>query len=261
MSSAVAGLKAHQTALDVIGNNISNVDTPSFKSGSVSFRDTMYQTTQAASKGDGASRAGSNPVQIGYGAAASSVTDDVGKGGEDETGRTGDVYIDGEGFLIVADGTDKKYTRVGRLDFDSDGNLTDGNGGYVLDKGGNKIKYDTSKGDLSNTSIAPDGTITATQGGSVVTVGQIGLANFKNAAGLQKIGNSYYKETNNSGAATFATPGGDGTGTLVSGALEASNTDLAAEFSNMVMYERAYQANTKMISVADEMYQTLVNMK
>jgi flagellar hook protein FlgE len=306
MSSAVAGLKAHQDAIDVVGNNIANVNTHSFKSGSVSFRDVMYQNIVSAAGGDpDTGLAGTNPSQIGYGAATASVGVDTSNGGKDQTGRPNDCYIDGQGYFVVADGgqdgtnnypVGMKYTRVGSLQFDSQGYLTDGNGNYVLgvnndagedgaiptvttamdgklatdgslktDQGDmvppEYIHYSTEDNTLSNVSFGSDGTITATSGGEVVTLGKVALAHFSNAAGLEDIGSSYYKDTTNSGAAEFYVPGSGATGNLVTGSLENSNVDLATEFSNMILYERGYQANTKIISVADEMLQTLVNMK
>lgn len=296
MTSAVAGLRAHQTAMDVIGNNISNVDTPSFKSGSTAFRDTMYQEVNAGSGGT-ASGAGMNPSEIGYGAAATGVVLDTTKGGENATGKNSDVYIDGEGYLIIGnsarsgsdDFTDYKYTRIGALSFDSKGYLTDGTGNFVCGQQntatdwsttftasptdasgtyatGSKpvaIHYDPSKGSLSNTSISSDGTITATQASKTITIGKIGLASFTNASGLQQIGNGFYTApaSGNTGTTQYSVPSETGAGKLITGALESSNVDLASEFSNMIMYERGYQANTKIISVSDEMYQTLVNMK
>jgi flagellar hook protein FlgE len=109
--------------------------------------------------------------------------------------------------------------------------------------------------------------------GSVVTIGQIEIAHFTNPAGLEQMGGNYYKATDNSGNATiesdgsitsaglsFETPGSSATGNLVTGALESSNVDLANEFSNMITTERGYQANSKIITVADEMLETLVSM-
>lgn len=314
MSSAIAGLKAHQDAIDVVGNNIANVNTHSFKSGSVSFRDVMYQNIASAAEGSTATgMAGTNPSQIGYGSATASVGVDMSNGGKDQTGKPNDCYIDGQGYFVVADGgaakdgetalnypAGMKYTRVGSLTFDSNGYLTDGNGNYILGVNNSaigtdgkptgaipttttamdaKLKdghleladgtavqpeyicYDPASNTLKNVAFGPDGTITATVNGSAVTLGKAALAYFGNAAGLQDVGNSYYKDTPNSGDAKYFAPGSGETGSLVTGSLESSNVDLATEFSNMIVYERGYQANTKIISVADEMLQTLVNMK
>lgn len=309
MSSAIAGLKAHQTAVDVIGNNISNVDTRAFKSGATTFRDTMYQEVQSASGGKTANgSAGVNPSQIGYGSVAASVAVDMSKGGIDSTGRSGDIYIDGEGYITVANGpvTDGgddnakivptkastitsndsvKYTRLGSLNFDCNGYLTDSNGCYVLgrqfDPDGadldttadttpgvyastrklSLIKFNPKKGKIDSVAIGGDGVVTAEYNGKAIKIGQIGLANFANTAGLEQKGDGYYSATENSGAPSYSDPSANATGKLDSGALEGSNVDLATQFSNMIMYERGYQANTKIISVSDEMYQTLVNMK
>ena len=116
---------------------------------------------------------------------------------------------------------------------------------------------------LENAAISSDGTVTATKDGAAITLGKVALAHFQNPAGLTQAGNSFYKESTNSGTAAYAAPNDKtaGTGALKSGGLESSNVDLATEFANMITYERGYQANSKIMSVADEMLETLVNMK
>lgn len=281
MSSGVAGLKAFQTAMDVIGNNISNVNTYGFKASRTTFSDTLYQTLQAAS-GDNGARAGSNAVQVGYGSSASAIQMDTGISGMSSTGYNTDCYINGQGYFVTATGYDKdakkptglQYTRVGELQFDSTGNLTDGKN-YVLGvmSTDGKTVSDLSASNTptlitcdpttySNPSIAADGTITATKtaDGTITTIGKVALAHFTNPSGLTQEGGSYYKDSDNSGAPAYDFPGAGGTGSLVTGNLEASNVDLANEFSNMIQTERGYQANSKMISVGDDMMETLVNM-
>ena len=301
MSSGVAGLKAHQTAMDVVGNNIANVNTYGFKGSRTTFSDVLYQTLTTATAPNTTTGAGGvNPSQVGYGATASSVEMDTGRAGMATTGFGGDCYINGEGYFVIASGTpgtdenyppDYKYTRVGELSFDSAGYLVDGNGErvcgietaapaaltgdlptYSSTYAPQYIHYDPTQS-LKDISIAADGTITATLNGSAVKVGQIELAHFTNPAGLSQEGGNYYGATDNSGNGTFSggaisdpsgfsveTPGATATGSLVTGALESSNVDLANEFSNMIVYERGYQANSKIITVADTMLETLVNM-
>lgn len=303
MSSSRSGLNAHNTAMDVVGNNIANVNTYGFKASRISFRDSLYQTLSAAS-GSGyvsatsdTGRGGRNPMQVGYGVSASAIQVDTGSPGFTTTGSPTDCYISGDGYFVTSTGatTDNppkpaglQYTRVGQMQFDTAGFLTDVNGNRIL--GANSISgmgnalsdtskpatlsdnkagtlqfiyYDPSKNTLKDVKIASDGTITATDSasGKVVTVGQIKVARFNNPAGLQQDGNSYYEPTANSGDPQCAAPGTGGTGTLTPGALEASNVDLANEFSNMIVYERGFQANSKIMTVSDEMLQTLVNMK
>ncbi|QAT50685.1 flagellar hook-basal body complex protein [Caproiciproducens sp. NJN-50] len=271
MSSGVAGLKAHQTALDVIGNNVANVNTYGFKSSRALFSDVLYQTlTDATAPNTTNGTGGVNPSQVGYGSTASSVSVDTGRAGMSTTGYSGDCYINGEGYFVVRDGASGyKYTRVGALSFDSSGDLVDGNGNLVLgaqDKtfasgDPDTITCGTSKS-YSSISIAADGTITGidSSSGDPVVIGGIALAHFVNPAGLEQEGGNYYKATKNSGDAAYAVPGGGATGKLVTGALESSNVDLANEFSNMITTERGYQANSKIITVADTMLETLVNM-
>ncbi len=258
MTSAIAGLKAHQTAMDVVGNNIANVNTYGFKSSSTTFRDAMYQTTKGGTAG-ASNAAGSNPMQIGYGASATGINVDTTQGGQDATGNAMDCYIDGQGYFEVKDsGGNVYYTRVGKLQFDSSNNLTDGNGNLIMDSGGNAI---TKSADDTDIKISSDGTITSVRSGASYTFSnKIGLVTFPNPGGLEEAGDSYYKQSVGSGAATLAAPSST-TGFLKTGVLESSNVDLATELSNMIVYERGYQANTKIITTADEMLQTLVNMK
>ena len=274
MTSAIAGLKANMTGLDVTGNNVSNVNTDAFKSSSVGFRDSMYQELSSGSASGSA--AGINPSQIGYGATASSVDVNTTKGGQDATGDQSNIYINGSGYLVISNknagvtSADLKYTRLGKLGTDSGGYLTDGDGNFVCNATTadgsttfTPIKLTIVSGKpITDLSIGSDGKITYNNGsGTQQTAGPISLAVFPNAAGLQQAGGSCYNAAANAGTPVYVQPGDNGSNTLVPGALEGSNVDLATEFSNMIMYERGYQANTKIVTVADECLQTLVNMK
>ncbi len=132
MYSAVSGLAAHQTKMNVIGNNIANVNTYGFKSSRVTFSDVFYQTmTQAATPST--SSGGTNPTQLGYGAKVKSIDVINTRAGSATTDRPLDVYINGEGYLPVKDSNGIiKYTRVGVLSFDVAGNLVDSSGNMVL---------------------------------------------------------------------------------------------------------------------------------
>lgn len=137
MYSAVSGLAAHQTKMNVIGNNIANVNTYGFKASRATFSDVFYQTINGASEPVGGSAksgiGGTNPVQLGYGAKINSIDVINTRAGSATTDRALDVYINGEGYLAVQDGDQiNKYTRVGILNFDKSGNLVDANGNRVL---------------------------------------------------------------------------------------------------------------------------------
>ena len=132
MYSAVSGLSAHQTKMNVIGNNISNVNTYGFKASRVTFSDVFYQTINGASAPT-ANTGGTNPTQLGYGAKVSSIDVINTRAGSATTDRALDVYINGDGYLPVKGGDGVvKYTRVGVLSFDLAGNLVDRNGNQVL---------------------------------------------------------------------------------------------------------------------------------
>ena len=137
--SGVSGLKAHQTRMDVIGNNISNVNTYGFKASRVTFSDVYYQTISAGSAGSSTS-GGTNSSSIGYGTQVSSIDLLMGQSSFTMTDSTMDLAVDGEGFFQVQDADGNKYyTRAGALTFDSAGNLVDSQGNFVLGISGNPL--------------------------------------------------------------------------------------------------------------------------
>lgn len=139
LSSGVAGMKAHQTKLDVIGNNISNVNTYGFKSSRTTFSSVFYQTI-SSSKASDTSGGGVSSTQIGYGSQVSGIDVLMTRSGFTSTGVTTDLAIAGEGFFQVQDAEGNKYyTRNGAFQFDSAGYLVDTNGNYVLGINGSTL--------------------------------------------------------------------------------------------------------------------------
>lgn len=273
--SGVSGLRSHQTKMDVIGNNIANVNTNGYKTQRATFRDVYYQTVSnpgQASAGIG----GTNSSQVGYGAQIASVDTIHTLSGYSPTNKGTDLYINGEGFLKVTDASGNMfYTRYGALNFDSEGQLVDSNGSIVMGLNGSvtaaanaNITTDLQKikiaiNDYSNITINSDGTITGVKTGTdtIDTLGLIAIATIPNPAALQLDGSSYYTAGNNTGTITYHAAGLGGSGSLVTGGLEMSNVDLANEFSDMIITQRGYQANSKIITVVDQMLEELVNMK
>ncbi|MFW6386878.1 MAG: flagellar hook-basal body complex protein, partial [Bacillota bacterium] len=138
MYSSVSGLKEHQTKMDVIGDNISNVNTVGYKSNRASFQELMNQTIEGASA-PSEGKGGTNPKQIGLGVEMSSIDKDMGTGSLQSTGKESDVAIDGDGFFTLSDGTQEVYSRVGNFNFDSEDYLTNADGlrvqGWEADNG------------------------------------------------------------------------------------------------------------------------------
>lgn len=279
MFSAVTGLRNHQTMLDVIGNNIANVNTAGFKSSRVVFSDVYYQTmSSSTAPGDvdvDSGAGGTNTSQIGYGSTVSSIDILNTRGGYQQSDKSTDLYIGGEGYFVVRGSTpaDIKYTRVGNFSFDSAGSLVDANGNHVLGANNALLGDEPDIGDLenininladySNVAIGQNGVITGINNttGATTTLGQIALATFANPDALSQDGSLYMSPTANSGSAAYSAAEGSSTGMLVTGGLEMSNVDLSKQFTDMIIAQRGFQANSRVITTSDEILQELVNLK
>ncbi|MEC5258052.1 flagellar basal body rod protein FlgG [Bacillus amyloliquefaciens] len=251
--SGISGMKNFQTKLDVIGNNIANVNTVGFKKSHVTFKDMISQTVAGGSNV-------TNSKQIGLGAATSSIDVVHSTGAPQVTQNKSDLAIDGDGYFQINTGSGIVYTRAGNFGKDNKGNLVTTDGYYLEKIGGGKINIPT---DAKDYSIGADGTVTYTDAGDAVhNAGQIGLVTFPNSSGLEKIGGNLYRESLSSGAASaVTTPGENGTGKLLAGYLEMSNVDLTDEFTEMIVAQRGFQSNSKIITTSDEILQELVNLK
>jgi flagellar hook protein FlgE len=411
MFSAISGLKAHQIKLDVTGNNIANVNTVGFKSSQTVFEDTLSQVMRNGSSPTGTT-GGTNPAQVGLGVKLGGITTNFGQGSTQNTGRSTDFMISGDGFFVTKTGNQQTYTRSGSFDYDGTGNLVTPDGGVLqgwMAKGG-KVDTNGAIGDLTipfgqvmapapstkgaingnlsssapvttpptkvqtqlqmfdslgtahqiNVSFAktaantwavaatdeanatltpspasvtfdpvtgactpanftftpsatmqpswkaPDGTtaasitvdlsglkqfggttsltpadidgnamgtleaISLSGDGTIVGVysnslrepiGKLALATFSNPSGLSKAGNSSYAVADNSGQPVIGEPASGGRGTLAAGALEMSNVDLAEEFTSLIVAQRGFQANSRVITTSDQVLQELVNLK
>ena len=273
MFAAISGLKNHQTMLDVTSNDIANVNTIGYKSARTTFSDALTQTQRGAS-GPGGGSGGANAAQVGLGTQLGSIDNMMGGGSQQPTGNALDVYIQGDGFFRVATngGTDPlnptvntagvEYTRAGNFTTNSQGYLTTQDGMFI--QGRSAAGADTlikiPPGSTSVT-IGQDGLVSYVDGaGARQPAGYISLATFPNSAGLERTGSSRWAQSANSGAATVSTPNATA-GFTISGSLEMSNVDLATSFTTMITAERGFQANSRVISTADEMLQDLVNLK
>jgi len=269
--SGVTGLRNHQTKMDVIGNNIANVNTVGYKSSRVIFQDIYSQTVKPATSAS-ATSGGTNPQQIGLGMQVATIDVMHTKGTPQYTGYALDLSIDGDGYFVIESGADQTYTRAGNFYIDNNNYLVDANGnfavGFVVLADGS---IDMSTGSPQQThilinpaftdiSIDNKGLITALNGSATQYVGMLSVATFSNPNGLEKCGENSYRPTVNSGLAVLCQPSTNGSGKLNPGTLEMSNVDLTAEFADMIVTQRGFQANSRIITTTDEMLEEIVNM-
>lgn len=246
-------MKGFQTKLDVIGNNIANVNTIGYKKSTINFQDLLSQNMSSS---------GVNPMQVGLGSQTSSINVIHTPGSAMTTGVGTDLAIMGEGFFMVNDPANigqTFLTRAGNFVVDADGDLVTSQGYSVLDTQGNAININPTQ--YASFSINREGRIIGKQpNGTDVPLQTIGIANPENPAGLRKYGGSLYEMT---GAAGNLNPGtaADATSMISAGMLEMSNVDLTEEFTEMIIAQRGFQANSRTITTSDEILQEVVNLK
>ena len=255
--SAGSGMNAQQMSIDNIANNLANANTAGFKTRRTQFQDLLYQSVLQPGAAAGSQATIPSGLQLGLGARPSANTVIFSQGNFTETDNPLDLVIQGKGFFQIkrADGT-VAYTRAGNFQLDRDGNIVTANGDQIEPQ----ISIPQQAQSIT---IAADGTVSFTQAGQTATqvAGQIQLANFTNPGGLNSIGNGLFLPTDASGDPRVGNPGGqEGLGTLQQGYIEASNVSVVEEFINMITSQRAYEANTKVVKAADDMYSQVNNI-
>ncbi len=293
MYAAISGLDANQTMLNETANDLANVNTVGYKSSRVTFADSLTQVLRGASAST-SSNGGTNPLQVGLGVQVNSTDSEMSEGSFQSTNNPLDIAIQGEGFLRIGSGAPPagppyttglpanfQYTRAGNLTTNTKGFLTTQSGTYLIGRAATATEseagttYAPGAADTylvippgsSNVSIGQDGSVTYQDQNAEsptyqkqVTAGYLSLAQFANNSGLQRLGGSVWAQTANSGTPVVGTPDTGGFGQTIGGELEMSNVDLAGEMTSMITAERGYQANSRVISTADQMLQTVVNM-
>lgn len=265
--SGVSGLKAHQTKMDVIGNNVANVNTYGYKANRVAFSDVFSQTVSTGSgANDDGTLGGTNSKQIGLGVQTAAINTNWNTGSAQATENQLNVMLTGDGFFCIIDPSDEEnvfYTRVGNFELDNEGNLVLSGLGYMVQS----VDEDVIQVEEGVTDVAIDqlGNITGLDAdGQIVEIAQLRVVNFDNPSGLDKEGNSLFRQGNNSGEPLEdddQIAGNNGTGLLKAGYLEMSNVSLADEFTDMIVTQRGYQANSRVITVSDTLLEELINLK
>ena len=254
--TAATGMQAQTLNIDVISNNLANVSTSGFKKSRAEFQDLLYETLRPA--GVSSSETSEVPVgiQVGHGTRPSAVNRIFVQGDFQQTKNELDLAIEGDGFfqIIQANG-DTAYTRDGAFKLDRDGRIVNSDG-FLLEP---EI---TVPNNTIAISIAIDGTVSVLQSGQAepAEIGTIQLARFLNPSGLHSIGRNLYIPTAASGDEILGTAGEDGFGTFAQGYLEGSNVSVVEEMVNMIVAQRAYETNSKVIQASDEMLQMANNV-
>jgi flagellar hook protein FlgE len=259
--ASLSGLRAAQTDLDVIANNLANSETTGFKKSTVNFADvvvnSVFSTANSAN---------------GVGVRVDKIDQNFAIGPVDQTGNALDLAIGGDGFFSVVS------PQSGQTVFTRDGHFSADSAGKIIDSDGNQLQMLTTAGGtpsaaqvaltnaagsgLAGVTVGTDGTIAATyQDASSIAVGQVALASFATPTGLKPIGSANWTATGLSGAPTYGVPGSGSVGGLLTGSLEQSNVDVSNELVNLITAQRYFQANAKAVDTANTITETIINLR
>ncbi len=276
LTSGVSGLDSFQQQMDVIGNNIANIGTTGFKAASVDFEDTFSNNLHDPSAGT-STTSGDNSIQVGTGVSIVGIYNNWSGGSASSTGVPSNLAITGNGaagFFNVQDPVTKTVyaTRDGTFTIDGNNNLVTEGGdnvqGYMNGTSGaiGNITIDItgspSTSPMQSYSIDSSGRINVVQqDGTTFVRGQVLLQNYSDPQKLVNMGNNLYTNLAEAGPSASGAPGTAGLGGVMGGAVELSNVDLSAEMANLISAQRAFEANSKIITTSNEVLQTVVNLK
>ncbi len=254
--SAASGMQAQQLNIDVIANNLANVNTTGFKQSRSEFQDLLYQNIRASGAASSTQTDLPTGLQIGLGSRPVATSRLFTQGDFRQTGNPLDMVIEGQGFFQVRlPSGEIAYSRAGSFHLNREG--------AVVTSDGNPLDPQINiPNDAQTINVGSDGTVSVTQPNQTQAqqIGTIQLANFQNPAGLSSIGRNLFLPTTSSGDPIVGTPGENGLGTINQGFLEQSNVSVVEEMVNMVVGQRAYEINSKVVKTADDMLQTMNNV-
>ncbi|MDX2266602.1 MAG: flagellar basal-body rod protein FlgG [Bryobacter sp.] len=255
--SAGSGMSAQQLNVDNIAHNLANANTTGFKMRRAQFQDLMYQSMVQPGAAAGTQTVVPTGLQLGLGTRTVANQIIFTQGDFSQSNNPLDMVIQGKGFFQIRRPTGEvAFTRSGAFHLDRDGNI-------VTQDGDLMEPQITLPPEAQSVTIAADGTVSYTLPGQAAAqiAGQIQLANFVNPAGLNSLGRNLFAPTDSSGDPQIGIPGGqEGMGSLLQGYVEQSNVSVVSEFINLIIAQRAYEANSKIVRAADEMYQQANNV-
>jgi len=257
LNTAATGMAAQEANLNAISNNIANVNTVGFKKGRVEFEDLLYQTVQDPGGRSSANTKYNVGIQIGTGSKVSAIRKEFIQGSPQLTKNPFDLMIRGDGFLgIILGSGEVRYTRDGSFNVDNTGTLVNSSGNKVF-------PGFTFPPNTKTVNISEDGKVDVYINGQVEpnTIGNIPVFTFVNPVGLRSTGKNLYQVSDSSGSPLQHVPGVDNAGFLQQGALESSNVSIMNEMTSMIKAQRAFEMNSKVMGVADQMLQTINNIR
>jgi len=247
------GMNAQQSNIDTVANNLANVNTSGFKRSRTEFADLVYRTVDLAGANGGRVASG----RIGMGTAVAGSAKLFSAGEVKKTGEPFDLAVNGTGFfeVVLPDGN-LAYTRNGAFRLDRDGFLATQDG-YRL-----SAQVQISP-DAQQVRIGADGGVFAKLPDETgeTQLARIELASFANPAGLSSLGDNVFGATDQSGAATLGTAGASGLGPIQQGFLEGSNVRLIDELLGLILAQRAYELNAKVVQASDELLGMANNLR
>jgi flagellar basal-body rod protein FlgG len=246
---AASGLTSQQEQIDVISNNLANMQTPGYKRSRVAFADVSSLTPAQA-------RDGLANNSVGAGTAVTATAPVMVDGTMQETTNPWDLAIQGAGFFEVEDTQGNRlYTRDGQFKVDGEG--------YVVTSSGLRLAQGLQiPADATHIAINTQGEISAQLGSDSksTVIGQVELATFAAPEALRSVGGNNFAATDLSGDPSVGKPGDAGVGTVTQGFIEGSNVDLVTEMSTLVLAQRAYQLNARVLQASDQILDTINNL-
>ena len=257
LNTAATGMQAQQTNMEVISNNMANASTTGFKKARAEFEDLLYQTEKAPGAATGLNAISPTGVQTGLGVKTAAIQRDHSLGTAKLTDNPFDLAIQGKGFFqVINEEGNILYTRNGEFKRNGEGKLVDKTGHLLYPE--IQLPKDTLE-----VRISPRGEVQLIRDdpSKVESIGQIQLASFINPAGLKAMGKNNFSPTGASGSPQRGNPGQGHFGMLSQGELEGSNVKIVEEMVNMITSQRTYETNSKAMQAADQMLQTINNLR
>lgn len=257
LHTAATGMASQEANVNTISNNLANVNTTGFKKARTEFDDLLYETVQEAGARSSADSEYNVGIQVGSGSKVSATRKQHTQGSPQMTNNPYDLMVNGEGFFgVIGNNGEMKFTRDGSFNVDAQGNL--------VTRGGQRVFPGiTVPPNIMSINISEAGVVEAFLRNSPepINLGQIPVFTFVNPTGMRSEGGNMLAATQASGQPIQSVPGVDNAGIVMQGAIESSNVNVMNEMTDLIKAQRAYEMNSKVMGIADQMLQTVNNVR